>query len=60
MRIDQINYPYDSKAMSRYLAAKSEFDILDALSRKRALTNDESLALERCMKRMDEWGSMKA
>lgn len=38
-----------------YRRAKAEFDMLDALSRTRALTHAESRAMERAMKRMDEW-----
>ena len=38
-----------------FIRAKAEFDTLDQLSRTRALTTPESLALERAMKRMQEW-----
>ena len=41
----------------RYRRAKAEFDMLDQLSRTRALTVSESIAMERAMKRMDEWGA---
>ena len=38
-----------------FLRAKIEFDQFDALSRTRALTDDESRAMERAMRRMQDW-----
>jgi len=40
-----------------FLRAKVEFDQFDALSRTRALTDDESRAMERAMRRMQDWES---
>ena len=40
-----------------FLRAKIEFDQFDALSRTRALTDDESRAMERAMRRMQDWES---
>lgn len=38
-----------------FLRAKIEFDQFDALSRTRALTDAESRAMERAMRRMQDW-----
>ena len=40
---------------AEFLRAKIEFDQFDALSRTRALTDDESRAMERAMRRMQDW-----
>ena len=38
-----------------YYRAKQEFDLLDAISRTRALSEPESRALARAMNRMEDW-----
>lgn len=38
-----------------FLRAKAEFDLLDGISRTRALTDEESIRLERAINRMDDW-----
>lgn len=40
-----------------FLRAKAEFDLLDAISRTRALTDEESRRLERAINRMDDWAA---
>jgi len=43
------------RGMLVYYRAKQEFDLLDAISRTRALSEPESRALERAMNRMEDW-----
>ena len=43
------------RGMLVYYRAKQEFDLLDAISRTRALSEPESRALERAMHRMEDW-----
>lgn len=42
-------------AMLAYYRAKQDFEILDGISRTRALSEGESRALERAMNRMQDW-----
>lgn len=51
----QVDWPLPCREVTQ-MRVKAEFKALDALSRKRALTETESRAMERAMNRLDEWG----
>jgi hypothetical protein len=46
-----------TRAAATYYRAKADFERLDALSRQRALTEQESRLLENAINRMTVWGA---
>lgn len=51
----EVEWPLPCREVT-LMRVRAQFQALDALSRKRALTEAESRAMERAMNRLDEWG----